>query len=152
MPMRDLLRALSVTVVLAAGLVQAQAFFTPDQISNDYSFLREGENVRLDVQGNQLRGYVNAHGSSDTDSHLILAMFFQKATLDGNKVYFMTKPVHGVRYEFSGQLASGEEKADREGRIVLRGELTQYLSDSEGNVASRKRSVEFKSFPQDTAH
>src|SRR5438445_220152 len=152
MPMRDWLKALSVTVVLAAGLVHAQAFFTPEQISNDYSFLREGENVRIDVQGDQLRGYVNTHGSTETDSHLILAMFFQKATLDGNKVYFITKPVHGVRYEFNGQLASGEDKADREGRIVLRGELTQYVSDLEGNVTSKKRSVEFKSFPQDTAH
>src|ERR1041385_7304550 len=85
MPMRDLARALTVTVVFTASLVHAQAFFTPEQISNDYSFLREGENVRIDVQGNQLRGYVNTHGSSETDSHLILAMFFQKATLDGNK-------------------------------------------------------------------
>src|SRR5207237_10254228 len=77
-----------------------------DGVSNTYTFLGEDEDLQLSaVPGNILLGYVNTHGVGETDRHLLLAMFFQKGTIDGDQVYFITKQVHGLRYEFKGTIS-----------------------------------------------
>src|SRR5882724_8005862 len=99
-----------------------------DGVSNTYTFLGEDEDLQLSaVPGNILLGYVNTHGVGETDRHLLLALFFQKGTIDGDQVYFLTKPVHGLRYEFKGTISRGSAKSPAgEGYFQIMGRLTRH--------------------------
>ena len=142
--------ALLVLCLFALGSAIAQV--GEDGVSNTYTFLGEDEDLQLSaVPGNILLGYVNTHGVGETDSHLLLAMFFQKGTIDGDQVYFLTKPVHGLRYEFKGKISRGTAKSSmEEGYFQISGTLTQHLADEEGKVATHSREVTFKSMPFDS--
>ena len=137
--------------LLSLGIAAAQV--GEDGVSNTYTFLGEDEDLQLSaVPGNILLGYVNTHGVGETDRHLLLAMFFQKGTIDGDQVYFITKPVHGLRYEFKGKISRGPGKSTaEEGYYQIVGTLTQHLADEEGKVVSHSREATFKSIPYDAA-
>jgi hypothetical protein len=143
------LRATLLTALLATTLLAWAQF--EDDFANSYTFLGADEDLQLSVvQGNILLGYVNTHGVGETDRHLLLAMFFQKGTIDGDEIYFLTKPVHGLRYEFKGKIARGTAKSvTEEGYFQITGTLTEHLADEEGKVTSRNREVTFKSMPSD---
>ena len=139
-------------VLCLIALSSALAQVGEDGMSNTYTFLGEDEDLQLSaVPGNILLGYVNTHGVGETDRHLLLAMFFQKGTIDGDQVYFLTKPVHGLRYEFKGKISRGPAKtSSEEGYFQISGTLTQHLADEEGKVAVHSREVTFKSMPFDS--
>jgi hypothetical protein len=148
--MLNLLRAaLLLLCLFSLGIAAAQV--GEDGVSNTYTFLGEDEDLQLSaVPGNILLGYVNTHGVGETDRHLLLAMFFQKGTIDGDQVYFITKPVHGLRYEFKGKIARGPGKSPaEEGYFQIVGTLTQHLANEEGKVVSHSREATFKSMPSD---
>jgi hypothetical protein len=142
--------ALLVLCLFALGSAVAQ--IGEDGVSNTYTFLGEDEDLQLSaVSGHILLGYVNTHGVGETDRHLLLAMFFQKGTIEGDHVYFLTKPVHGLRYEFKGKISRGGAKSPtEEGYFQIVGTLTQHLADAEGKVASHSREAIFKSMPFDS--
>ena len=149
------MRALITTALFLVCLlpfVFAQAQVGEDGVSNTYTFLAEDEDLQLSaVPGNILLGYVNTHGVGETDRHLLLAMFFQKGTIDGDQLYFITKPVHGLRYEFKGKISRGAAKTPaEEGYFEIVGTLTQHLANEEGKVASHSRGATFKSMPFDS--
>ena len=146
------LRAILLLALLATALIAtAAAQLDEDSFANDYTFLGQDEDLQLSVvQGNILLGYVNTHGIGDTDRHLLLSMFFQKGTIEGDQIYFLTKPVHGLRYEFKGKIGRGPAKSiAEEGYFQITGTLTEHVSDEEGKVTSRNREVTFKSMPSD---
>jgi hypothetical protein len=148
--MRNLSRA-ALLLFCLFSLRIAAAQVGEDGVSNTYTFLGEDEDLQLSaVPGNILLGYVNTHGVGETDRHLLLAMFFQKGTIEGDEVYFITKPVHGLRYEFRGKISRGLGKSPaEEGYFQIVGKLTQYLADEEGKVVSHSREATFKSMPFD---
>ena len=143
------LRAALVTALLASTMLAWAQF--EDDFANSYTFLAADEELQLSVvQGNILLGYVSAHGIGETDRHLLLAMFFQKGTIEGDQIYFLTKPVHGLRYEFKGKIGRGPAKSSaEEGYFQITGTLTEHLTSGEGKVTSRNREVTFKSMPSD---
>src|SRR5256885_7745238 len=146
--MEKLFRAgLLLLCLLSLGIAAAQV--GEDGVSNTYTFLGEDEDLQLSaVPGHILLGYVNTHGVGETDRHLLLAMFFQKGTIEGDQVYFITKPVHGLRYEFKGKISRGAAKSPaEEGYLQIAGTLTQLLADEEGKVSSHTREATFKSMP-----
>jgi len=148
--MRNLFRAALLFLCLFSfGIAGAQV--GDDEIANSYTFLGEDEELQLSaVPGNILLGYVNTHGVGETDRHLLLAMFFQKGTVEGNQIYFITKPVHGLRYEFKGKISRGPGRSPaEEGYFQIIGTLTQLLADEEGKVASHSREATFRSMPFD---
>ena len=123
---------------------------TNDAISGMYSFLREGEFVQITVEEGKLSGFVSRYGERDSDRDAFLDQFFSKASLDGNKITFTTKPIHGTWYEFSGEVSRGEAKTpDKEGYWIIRGTLKQYDEDETKQVSAKSREVTFKSFPQE---
>src|SRR6266516_945852 len=148
--MRNLFRAALLSFCLLS-LDMAAAQIGEDGVSNTYTFLGEDEDLQLSaVPGNILLGYVNTHGVGETDRHLLLAMFFQKGTINGDQLYFITKPVHGLRYEFKGKLSRGTAKSPmEEGYFQIVGTLTRHLANEEGKVSSHSREVTFKSMPFD---
>ena len=115
-----------------------------------YSFLREGEFVQLSLEDGKLTGFVSRYGDSESDKTAFLDQFFSKASLEGDKLSFTTKPVHDTWFEFAGTIERGSAKAPTdEGYRVLRGKLTQFTSDAKKNVTSKSKDVELKSFPKD---
>ncbi len=119
-----------------------------DSISGSYSFLREGEFVQLTVEDGKLSGYLSRFGESDSDKGQFIDQFFDKTTLDGMRLSFNTKTVHGVWYEFSGVISTESgKKPGEESYRVIRGKLVQHTTDGAGKDKAMQKEVEFKSFP-----
>ena len=119
-------------------------------ISGMYTFLREGEFVQITVEEGKLSGFVSRYGDRDSDRDAFLDQFFSKASLDGRKITFTTKPLHGTWYEFAGDVGRGEAKTpDKEGYWALRGTLKKYSEDENKKVSAESRQATFKSFPKD---
>jgi hypothetical protein len=121
-----------------------------DDISGMYTFLREGEFVEVDVEGGRVTGFVSRYGESDSDRGAFLDHMFTKGAMDGNKLTFTTRSVHGVSYEFTGMVDRGEGKTpNAEGYRVIKGTLTQSTEDKSHKTTAQSREVVFKSFPKD---
>jgi len=123
-----------------------------EDISGMYSFLREGEFVQINLEQNGVSGYISRRGDLESDRGVFLDQFFSKASVQGHDVAFTTKPLHGVTYEFKGRFERGPAKSKAEdGYYVLRGTLTEIVSDGSNHSTSRSREVVFKLLaePQD---
>ena len=121
-----------------------------EDISGMYTFLRDGEFVQVSVDAAGVTGFVSRYGDSDTDKGTFLDQFFDKGSLNGDKLTWITKPVHDTWFEFAGTVARGPGKTPNdEAYRVLQGKLTIYKKDASGKTTSTTRDVEFKSFPAD---
>jgi hypothetical protein len=121
-----------------------------DEISGMYTFLREGEFVQITVENGTLSGFVSRYGDRESDKDAFLDQFFSKGSLQGKKIAFTTKSVHGTWYEFSGDVGRGDAKNPTdEGYWIIRGTLKKYSEDENKHVSAESRQVTFKSFPQD---
>jgi hypothetical protein len=121
--------------------------------SGMYSFLREGEFLQLTVEdGGSVTGFVSRFGDGDSDKGAFLDQFFKTGKLDGSKLNFTTEVVHGVAFGFQGSVERGEGKnPGDEAYFVLKGTLTENISDANKKVTSHPRPVLFKMFPQQAA-
>src|SRR5512133_1351255 len=121
-----------------------------EDISGMYSFLKEGEFVQITVEENVVSGFVSRYGDSDTDKGTFLDQFFSKASLKDKHLTFTTKKVHGVWFDFDGNVDRGQGKTPKDdGYRVIRGTLTQSTNNADNKVVSKSREIEMKSFPQD---
>lgn len=153
---RTPLFATVICVLIAAAALSAQrkpkSQTAPElaDISGTYSFLREGELMELNLQEGQIIGDVQRFGSTDADRGVLLTHFFDKATLNKNRLEFTTKTVHGVYYKFTGSLERGEGKTRAEEDYYrITGTLTEYAGDAGKKLSARKREVIFKSSPDE---
>jgi len=123
------------------------------EYSGMYTFLKEGEFVQVTVEdAGHVTGFVSRFGSGESDKGAFLDQFFKTGKLEGNKLNFTTKGVHGVAFEFKGTVERGEGKnPGDEGYFVLKGTLTENASDADKKVNSHSQEVAFKMFPQDAA-
>jgi hypothetical protein len=120
-----------------------------EDISGMYSFLKEGEFLQINLDKDGVTGYVSRMGEVESDRGTFLDHFFLKAAVQGHDVTFTTRPVHGVWFEFKGKFDRGPGKTkSQDAYYVLRGTLTEYVTDPEKRVTSRSREVEFKFMAQ----
>ncbi|HXJ87927.1 MAG TPA: hypothetical protein VMS18_13985 [Candidatus Binatia bacterium] len=121
--------------------------------SGMYSFLKDGEFLQLTVEdGGNITGFVSRYGNGESDKGAFLDQFFKTGKLDGNKLTLTTEVVHGVAFDFQGTVERGDGKnPGDEAYFILKGTLTENISDANKKVNSRSRPVVFKMFPQDTA-
>ena len=119
--------------------------------SGMYSFLKEGEFVQLTVEDDgQVTGFISRFGEEQSDKGTFLDQFFQSAKLDGNALTFTTKIVHGVSFDFKGTVERGDGKnPGDEAYFVLKGTLTENLTDASKKVTTHSSEEAFKMFPQD---
>src|SRR5271165_3223796 len=121
-----------------------------DDPSGTYSFLKEGEFVQLTIDDGKLSGYVSRFGDTDSDKGTFIDQLFDKASLNGNRLSFTTKTVHGTWYEFKGVITiTPGKQPPQEGYRVIKGTLVQHMTDATKADKPRQRAVEFKAFPQD---
>ncbi|HTS08534.1 MAG TPA: hypothetical protein VMP68_23405 [Candidatus Eisenbacteria bacterium] len=119
--------------------------------SGMYSFLKDGEFLQVTVEdGGTVTGYVSRFGDGESDKGAFLDQFFKNGKLDGNKLTFTTEIVHGVAFDFRGNFERGEGKnPGDESFYILKGTLTENVTDVSKKVTSHSREVIFKSFPQE---
>ncbi len=115
-----------------------------------YSFLREGEFIQITVEDSgNVSGFISRYGDTDADKDTFLDQFFDSGKLNGNRLMFKTKPIHGSWFTFDGTLDRGAGKStDEEGYYVVRGTLIRFNTDSDKRTTQQPRAVEFKSFPR----
>src|SRR3954468_22806623 len=138
--------------LVCAGLAQTPApASTSDNVSGMYTFLQEGEFVQINVEdGAQVSGFVSRYGDTTGDKGAFLDHMFDKGELKGNHLHFKTRVVHGVSFEFDGNVERGDAKSTSdEGYRVLRGRLTEYKENENKKPTARSREITMKSFPQD---
>jgi hypothetical protein len=136
----------------AASWAQAKSPQTvPADVSGMYTFLREGEFVEVDVEPDgRVNGFVSRYGDRDSDRGAFLDHMFSKGSIQGNKLAFTTRSVHGVSFEFKGTVERGEGKTSgAEAYYVIKGTLTQMTEDRDHKIVAQQREVVFKSFPAD---
>jgi hypothetical protein len=123
------------------------------EFSGMYNFLKEGEFVQVSVEeAGRVTGFVSRFGDLDSDKGAFLDQFFKTGKLDGNTLTFTTEVVHGIGYEFKGAIERGEgKKPGDEAYYVLKGTLTETLTDSNKKTSSKSREVAFKAFPADAS-
>jgi hypothetical protein len=121
--------------------------------SGMYSFQKEGEFVQVTVEeAGKVTGFVSRFGDGESDKGAFLDQFFKSGKVEGNKLSFTTEIVHGIAFDFKGTVDRGEGKnPGDEGYFVLKGTLTENVSDVNKKVSSHSREVVFKMFPQDAA-
>lgn len=156
-----------VALVLAAGLAGAPGRLRAQEAkpanpaaaenaqpySGMYTFLKEGELVQVTVEDQgHVAGFISRFGDGVSDKGEFLNQFFKIGKLEGNKLNFTTDILHGVSFDFKGTVERGEGKnPGDEGYYVLKGTLTQNISDVNKKVTSRSQEVVFKMFPQDAS-
>ena len=120
-----------------------------DDISGMYDFLHNGEFIQISLEKDGVTGYISRRGDRNSDHGAFLDQFFDHASVQGHKVSFTTKHLHGEWFEFSGSYERGKAKTRFEdGYYVLRGTLKEFVTDADGKTTSRSRHVEFKLLAQ----
>ena len=160
--MRSLLTVvLALCAIATAGARPAVSFTVPafqsgrapaggNDASGMYTFLREGEFVQLTLDEGRLSGYISRFGDSDSDKGQIVDQFFDKASLQGDRLTFNTKVIHGVWFEFNGTMSTAPgKKPGEEGYRIIKGTLVEHVTDANGAEKAMQRQVDFKSFPAD---
>ncbi len=125
-----------------------------DDPSGMYSFLKDGEFVQLTVDDGKLSGYVSRFGESESDKGTFIDQFFDKASLDGNRLAFTTKTVHGTWYEFKGviTITPGKQPPQEDYRVI-KGTLIEHIDRRQPNrqaAAARSRVQVLSARPQQT--
>ncbi len=118
-----------------------------------YTFLKEGEFVQVTVEDEgRVTGFISRYGDGESDKGAFLDQFFKTGKLDGNKLSFTTEIVHGVSFDFHGAVERGEGKnPGDESFYVIKGALTENVTDVNKKVTSHSREVVFKMFPQEAS-
>jgi hypothetical protein len=144
-----MLRLVAVLCLIAAASAQtkpAPKGASPD-FSGRYSFLRDGEDIQINVSEGRVDGYITRFGETDSDQGTMLQHVFDKATLSGDQLSFTTKPVHSIWYEFAGKVERGPAKTRGEdGYYQLVGTLTEHTQQNGKDAGARSRQVTFKLF------
>jgi len=116
-----------------------------EDISGMYTFLHEGEFIQINADGSAVSGYISRMGDQQSDQGQHLDQFFSKAAVQGHDVSFTTRQLHGAWFEFTGRFDRGSARSRaEEGYYLIRGTLTEFVTDADRNVTSRSRQVEFK--------
>ena len=148
-------------VCSVAGIAQStqpSSDATPSKPSIDrkayagmYTFLKEGEFVQVTVEDDgSVSGFISRFAEGESDKGALLDQFFKNGKLDGNKLNFTTEVVHGVAFDFKGSVERGEGKVPGDDAyFVLKGTLTENVTDVNKKVTAHARDVVLKMFPQD---
>ncbi len=155
---------LSIFAVLAMTGLSAQNSGTThsavafSDASGMYSFEREGEFVQITIEQPapkrdvakplSVTGFISRYADTDSDRGAFLDYFISKGSLDGDKIVFTTKTVHGIFYEFNGTIARGAAiTKDKDGYYEIRGTLTQNTVGPDKTASPRTREITMKLYP-----
>jgi hypothetical protein len=74
-----------------------------------------------------LSGYISRLGNEDSDRGAALTFLFEHTALNGERLSFTTRMVHGVWFSFDGTIVRGPGRTRTEdGYYLLEGELVEH--------------------------
>jgi hypothetical protein len=119
------------------------------EYSGMYSFRKDGEFVQITVEEEgKVTGFISRYGEEEIDNANFLDHFFRSGQLEGSKLDFTTDAVHGVWFDFKGAVERGDGKnPGDESYYLLKGTLTDNVTDATKKVTTHSSEVVFKSFP-----
>lgn len=112
----------------------------PEDASGEYELDGKGSIIEITIEHNRLSGYITR-----MDHETALTLFFDRTTIDGNRLSFETKTVHGLHYSFRGTIVRGRTETRLiNGFYRLVGDLTAHYS-----TGNQTRQISLKSTPRD---
>lgn len=112
----------------------------PQDASGEYELDGKGSVIQITIEHGRLNGYI-----TKMDRDTALTLFFDHTTVDGNRLSFETKTVHGLRYSFHGTIVRGNaEPRSMNGYYRLTGNLTAHSS-----TGNQTEPISLKSTPRD---
>ena len=120
------------------------------EYSGMYAFRKEGEFIQITVEDDgRVTGFISRYSDAAGGNGAFLDQFFKSAKLEGNKLTFTTKIVGPTSFDFKGSVDRGEGKnPSDEAYYILRGTLTENVTDANKKVSSKSEEVAWKSFPK----
>lgn len=111
-----------------------------------YEFEHENEFIQLNIENGRLDGYISKLGDETSDRGTPLTYFFKIAKVQGTRITFSTKQVHGLWYAFDGSVVRGSaQRREEVGYYVLQGRLTMHHIDLQKHDTQEKRSISLRS-------
>jgi hypothetical protein len=94
----------------------------PENASGEFTLDSHGSVIQITIEHNRLDGYITLM-QQDTS----LTLFFNKTFINGKRVTFTTRIVHGLSYSFAGEILRGDAEAPSlNGYYRLAGKITSY--------------------------
>jgi len=92
----------------------------PDNASGEFTLDSHGSVIQITIEHNRLDGYITLMQGNNA-----LTLFFDKTSINGKRVTFTTRTVHGLSYSFAGEVLRGDADAPSlNGYYRLAGKLT----------------------------
>lgn len=114
----------------------------PEEASGEYQLDDSGSLIEITLQFGGLSGYISREGDQESDHGAPLTFMFDRTTLDGQRLGFTTRQVHGVWFSFQGTIARGQARTRAEdGYYLLEGELIEH---NEVSKTQRRVTVSLK--------
>jgi len=111
----------------------------PDNASGEFTLDSHGSVIQITIEHDRLTGYVTLMQGNNA-----LTLFFDKTSINGKRVTFTTRTVHGLSYSFAGEVLRGDADAPSlNGYYRLSGKLT-----TNRDTMSQTKWVELKSTPR----
>jgi hypothetical protein len=120
-----------------------------NDVSGSYTFLRDGESLRIIAEDDHVAGFISRFGDLPSDKGANIDQFVRQGALNGSKLTFATETLRGTWYEFAGTVERGRGKSPSdEAYYLLKGRLTTHSDPAKPAAEAKPREVEFRSFPR----
>src|SRR5258708_38386256 len=107
-----------------------------EDISGMYSFLNDSEYIQINLDANGVTGVISRQGTQESDRGQFLDLVFTSASVHGHDFAFVTRPVHGVWFEFKGRFERGKAKdKTQDGFYLLLRTLTDHPTNPNNKTA-----------------
>ena len=116
----------------------------PASASGEYMIDEVGSVVQITIENSRLDGYVSKLLDDQTSS---VTYFFDHTTINGDRLTFTTKQIHGIWYAFDGEIARGDASRTKQedGYYRLKG---TWVTHSEAQKSQSTSMVSLKSPPR----
>ena len=115
----------------------------PETATGEYMLDETGSVIQITIDNGVLDGYISRVIEGQTTA---LTYFFERTTIDGNRLTFSTRQVHGIWYSFDGAIVRGDAPSRQEtGFYRLKGAWVMHYGPDKSQSTS---TVSFKSTPR----
>ena len=118
----------------------------PEDASGEYMLDETGSVVQITIEKGVLDGYISKLVDGQTAS---ITYFFDRTTINGDRLTFTTKEIHGIWYSFDGMIVRGDAASRQQtGFYRLKGTWVTHDVSGKGQWSS---TVSLKSTPRGSA-
>jgi hypothetical protein len=115
----------------------------PAEASGEYMLDETGSVVQITIENGVLDGYISKLVEGQTTS---LTYFFDRTTINGSRLTFTTREIHGIWYSFDGAIVRGDAQSRHEdGFYRLKG---AWVTHDEAQKNQSSSTVSLKSTPR----